>query len=93
MLNFYFGKLSIYLLYAWLCHALFVNVNCLEDYELDLYDLVEEVNGTFYEFLGLDKVGFTLLLNFNLIIIIIFIIVFVKYQLSLYFTMTITMTI
>ena len=29
---------------------------CIEDYELDLYDLVEEVNGTFYEFMGLDEV-------------------------------------
>ena len=30
---------------------------CIEDYELDLYDLVEEVNGTFYEFMGLSQVS------------------------------------
>ena len=29
----------------------------LEDYELDLYDLVEEVNGTFYEFLDVKNVS------------------------------------
>ena len=30
---------------------------CIEDYELDLYDLVEEVNGTFYEFMEIAEVG------------------------------------
>lgn len=35
---------------------LFPAVTGLEDYELDLYDLVEEVNGTFYDFMGLNQV-------------------------------------
>lgn len=33
--------------------------SCVDDYELDLYDLVEEVNGTFYEFMGVQEVCFT----------------------------------
>lgn len=42
------------------CGLIFHSGQCLEDYELDLYDLVEEVNGTFYQFMDLDQVrGFT----------------------------------
>ncbi|XP_067935208.1 dnaJ homolog subfamily C member 1-like [Watersipora subatra] len=44
---------TIWILFTVLCveHA----VNALEDYELDLYDLVEEVNGTFYQFMSLHQ--------------------------------------
>ena len=31
-------------------------VNCWESFELDLFDLVEEVNQNFYEFFGVNQV-------------------------------------
>ena len=31
-------------------------INCWESYELDLFDLVEEVNQNFYEFFGVSQV-------------------------------------
>lgn len=38
------------------CFSFNFNVNCWESYELDLFDLVEEINQNFYEFLGVSKV-------------------------------------
>ena len=34
-------------------------INCWESYELDLFDLVEEVGQNFYEFFGINQVEYT----------------------------------
>ena len=34
----------------------FQNVNCWEDYEMDLFELVEEINMNLYDFLGVNQV-------------------------------------
>lgn len=39
------------------------NINCYESYEMDLFDLVEEVNQNFYEFFGVTQVNFIFLIN------------------------------
>lgn len=36
------------------CFSFCFRVNCWESYELDLFDLVEEVNQNFYEFMGIS---------------------------------------
>ena len=34
----------------------FQTVNCWDDYEMDLFDLVEEINMNFYDYLGVTQV-------------------------------------
>ena len=34
-------------------------INCWESYELDLFDLVEEVGQNFYEFFGISQVEYS----------------------------------
>lgn len=44
-----------------------IGVNCWESYELDMFDLVEEVNQNFYEFLGVSQVTLKKIINSNTI--------------------------
>jgi hypothetical protein len=43
-----------------LCMISLAYVNCWENYELDLFDLVEDVNENFYDFFNVKQVNKTI---------------------------------
>jgi len=57
-----FRKIGMRLTTSLLCACLFLFnasiINCWESYELDLFDLVEEVGQNFYDYFGLTQVIF-----------------------------------